>query len=117
MAVPNVKQIVEIPAGGLNIDQGASIPAQRYFIRPLNAFGPYYRVDASGSVDATNPNFLTTQEPEKMRGIGEYGADEGQKVATVDLQAGQRIAMKPAAGEAVTGSLTVEISAEQPFTI
>lgn len=117
MAVPNIKQIVVVPAAGLNLDQGATIPAQRYTIRALNAFGPLYRVDIVASIDATNANFFTTQEPEKMRGLGEYGGQDDQRNVVVDLLVGQRIAMRPVVSEAVTGDLTVEITADQPFTI
>jgi hypothetical protein len=119
MAVPNVKHTVVVPAAGLNIDQGGAIPAQVYKIRALNAFGPLYRVDASGSIDATAPTFFTTQEPEKMRGVGEQGGHDTERNVVVNLQAGQRIALRPAAGESVNidGRMHVEITAEQPFTL
>lgn len=119
MAVPNVKHTVTIPEAGLNIDQGAPVPAQRYKIRALNAFGPLFRVDAAGSIDATDPTFFTTQEPDKLRGLGEYGGQDSERAIIVDLQAGQRIALRPAAGEAanVDGDMHVEITAERPFTL
>ena len=118
MAVPNVKHTVAIPAGGLNIDAGGAIPVQVYSIRALNAFGPYFKVDAVGATnDATNANYLSTQEPEKMRGLGEYGGQDSERTVVIDLLAGQRISLKPAPGEAPTGIMYVEITAEQPFTI
>lgn len=134
MAVPKTKHVVFIPIAGLNVDQGVPLPAQVYEIRALSTHGPYMRIDAAGSIDALAATFLTVDEPSKLNSLGE--TSKGKDGELIDLQVGQRIALRPfhdPANEATSeapkqrvesgGIVTyprgvyVELTAETPFTV
>lgn len=140
MAVPKTKHVVFIPATGLNIDESATLPAQVYEIKALSTHGPYMRVDIVANIDATLATFLGppplpgAQEPSKLNSLGESPKGDGGEL--IDLQVGQRIALRPfhdaanlPASEAQKqriesgGTVTyprgvyVELTAETPFTV
>ena len=135
MAVIATKHIVEVPDTGINID----LPAGTYRVKALSVFGPWHRVDAAGSVDATVDAFFTgPSPPTKLRGSGENDDQVPGRKEEYVFAGVTRLAMRTMSGNvpgtanevgnfkqhsgagptAVLKSSTyVEIESDAPFTL